>query len=197
MDFNDIKSRLDRLHASVNSKIDPDIEKHMEVKTSHGANFTLTTVNFDKAEIAEKENKIMLIIHNLANLKEHLKEMMTKRGEDKQKIEDEIKSNKSLQIAIDLANSEKHTYPSTSNRSGLNPKIGNIQSFLRLTASQPGEVTAFAMRPDGSFQSHGNAGINIEADILDEHNNKLMSLDELISDSLAKWEEIIAKFSLA
>ena len=196
MDFNDITSRLERIYVSVKSKIDYDLEKNINIKTESQANSYSLMGTFDKGSIAEKENKILIIIHNLANLKDHLKQIMQSKGGDKQKIEDEIDASPALQIIIDLANSEKHTYPTRSNRSGLNPKLDEIHSFMSLSVSSPEEVSSFTFNPYGSFQATGDVGVNISADILDEHNNKIMTLDEHIEKSIIKWEEIITKYDL-
>lgn len=196
MDFNDIGFRIERLHASVRAKVDHDIAKHLDIKKELGENSYSISGTFTKGNNADKANRILLIIHNLANLKDHLKHSITSKGGDQRQIENEIDDDLSLQIVIDLANSEKHTYPTKSNRSGLNPKLGNIQSSLTVSATEPGEASFFVMHIDGTYQTSGNVGVTLHADILDGNNDKVMTLDELIENCLGKWEGIITKYKL-
>ena len=195
MDFNDIASRLERIYSSIQARADDNIGRHINAKHSVTNKAFVFDVSFDKEKEADKLNRVMIIVHNLANLKDHLKNWIRINGGDEDIVKNEINLDKYLQTVIDLANAEKHGYPTNSNRSKLNPKIVNVESVLQITADSECNSSSFTFGLDGTFVSHGKNTVVIIADIVDGNNNKICSLDELIENSIRKWEEIIKKIN--
>lgn len=192
MDFNDIKSRLERLYASINARFDENIGKHINITngTKDGRKFVRLT--FDK-DSEGSLNKILLIIHNLANLKDHLKKVLSSKGGNKEDIENEINDSLSLQLIIDLSNAEKHGYPTNRRRSQLDPQIRRIRHSMAAKGK-----TAFSITfPSGEYKAEGDCKIVIDADIVNEKEELIMGLDQLINSGLLKWEELIKKYDIA
>jgi len=196
MDFNDIKTRLERVYSSINARFDNNIEKHVKKHLIHikEENKVLIGVSFNKiSKEVDDLNKIIMIIHNLANLKDHLKSIISGRDETPEVIEQEINNSFDLQLIIDLSNQEKHGYPLTrTNRSGKNPQIRNVNNVLQLTGSSSVRISM-----NGKVESQGNVKVSIIADITDENGNKIVELDKLIGNAISKWEEVIKKYNLA
>jgi len=193
MDFNNIKKRIERIYASINERFDNDLEKHINIEKKVTDSFQSFKVSFDKKQKeAEISNKIISIIHNLANIKDNLKNKLKGRGDDPNLIEQEINNSLPVKIVIDLSNQEKHGYPLTKYiRSYKNPQICNIESILRISNGE------FMFDPiTEQINSSGGCGIAIKADINDGQGNFICRLDKLIDDVIVEWGKIINKYNI-
>jgi len=199
MNFNDVQSRLKRIYSSINARLDSEIGKHINIKNTNG----WTMVSFDKEnDESINLNNIMVIIDNLAKLKNHLINIIysNKKPTKGQTniIEDTINNSLSLQLVMDLSNQDKHGSPLTkTNRSSKNPQIKNVRSSLRLTGHD-GQPSKFTMSPiTGKINSEGDCKIVINADIMDECGKKIMDVDKLIDGATLEWEKTIEKYHCA
>jgi hypothetical protein len=121
MDYNDIRSRLSRTLSSLNERFDDDIDKYTRIEEwEHGEGFSIIFGNEDEEKIL---NKIMIILHNLSSLKDHIKNRLSARGMNPRIAEDEINKSLHLQALIDIVNQEKHGTPLQKPRSNKNPVI--------------------------------------------------------------------------
>lgn len=191
MNFNDIKERLERTLSSLNSRFSYEIGKSIKIENrKEGESMTLT-VNFGGDDVHEIENKIFIILHNLVNLKNCIKNSMEKPGRDKAAIENAINQSIYLQVLVDLVNQEKHGYPLTkNNRSKKNPVIKDISQGLRLSSAN-GRPASFTMDPfSGAFHSEGDNAIVIHGKIYDDKDTFLFSVDELVEKSFESLQEI-------
>lgn len=197
MDFNSMKTRLERLHSSVGARFEEDIEKCINIKKEVLNNRRKTTLSFDNhTDDGDMANKVMMIIHNLYNLKDHLKRVLEEKGDNPQDIEEEINNCKALRIVADLSNQEKHGYPLDNPRTNFQPKIERIKSVMSLSA-EAGGTSTFTMDPiTGEHEVEGNAKISISAIIRDSENNNIFHLSGLIDESMNKWEEVINKYNI-
>lgn len=192
MDFNNISDRIKRLQASIGTLVDKDIERHIEVLKSD-MNSPEISVNFNKKGEHEAINKVLIILHNLASLKDQLKKKLEIRNEDKNLIEQEINNNKALQIVLDLVNAEKHSYPvKFYPRSGLNPKLGKIHQAIKLSDENKLSIELYSNK----YYVEGEPIIKIIGDVLDQNDKYICSINELISVACNKWEEVIKKYNL-
>lgn len=194
MDFNDIKSRLERILKSLNGRFNEDIDRKVKYNTIHEETNTIISTTLGSLNESEILNKIILILHNLANLKDHLKNNFNTKGIKKQKVEDEINNSIHLKVLIDLVNQEKHGYPLTkSKRSNKDPLISNPRQSLGINHSADGTFVAFDF--NGTYSVTGGEGILIiDADILDAEKNFLFSLDELVNICYLKMINLAIKY---
>ena len=200
MDFNNIKSRLERIYSSINKRFEEDHGESIKVETKgtdKGKIVKGTTfkVSFDRnKKESDTLNKVFLILHNLANLKDHLKNILNKRADDPQVIEKEINNSIYLQVVLDLSNQEKHGYPLTKTRRSLkDPLIKNIQYSMLVTAG----LSSFSIDLLSGQSKTANCPIVIDADIFDSKGNHMFRLDELIDNAMADWEAMIKKFKIS
>jgi len=154
----------------------------------------MTIGNNDDEEII---NKIFLILHNLASLKDHLKNCLKSKGQNQNIVEDEINKSLHLQVLIDLVNQEKHGYPLTkSNRSGKNPLIRMPREMLNISSSsEPNSVAGITLNQDGTYNLDGESKIKISAIISDENKNTLFKLDELVETCYEKFKSLAAIYN--
>ena len=191
MDFNDTKERLERTLASLNSRFSYEIGKAIKIENRREGESMTLTVSFDANDVREVENKIFIILHNLVNLKNCIKNSLEKSGCDKTLVENTINQTLHLQVLVDLVNQEKHGYPLTkNNRSNKNPVIKDISQGLRLSGVD-GRPASFMMNPfDGTFHSEGDNAIVIHAKVYDDKDALLFSIDELVEKSFVSLQEI-------
>jgi hypothetical protein len=195
MDYNNTKSRLERVYSSINGILEEDMRNCIKVEHQENHTGKSIKISFDNNfEEAEAENKINVIIHNLANLKDHLK----KKVKDGQDIENEINGSLYLQIVLDLSNQEKHGYPLTRiRRSDKDPRITNIRQSLRAYPNSSNSKISFFIDPHTGIRgTTNNCIIAINADVVDLRGDRIFDLDELIERAIVAWEVIIKKYNI-
>lgn len=194
MDYNDIKSRLERTFISLNERFDEDVNKYTNVELwENRKGFSLT---FGKTDENILTNKIISILHNLASLKDNLKNCLRNNKYDPQIIEDEINNSLHLQVLIDIVNQEKHGCPLTKNiRSFKNPVIKNLTHSFTLGNKKAGS-TEINFLENGTIISHGiPPAMFIDAEIHDDKGNLLFRLDPLVETCYTKWEFLAKKYN--
>ena len=192
MNFNDLKSRLEKTFASIGNIFDSNVVEGTKITDQNFGTHHKLSVTFGKDDIPTMENKIILILHNLSSIKDHLKNCLAKKGIDPKIVETEIDNSLHLQVLIDLVNQEKHGYPLTkTNRSNKNPIIKDISQALTFrNVEMDGSSSTFSFSSDGTITTDGKSTIAIVADIFDDKNNKLFDLDELVETCYTKFENL-------
>lgn len=205
MDFGDIKLRLERIYSSINKQTDTDINKHLQIlfMINHPATGENT---FDIKMDCYKQNKepeivniLMGTIDNIAKIKDHIINIIESRGENRQIIEDEINNSLDLSIITDLSNEDKHGYPlKKTNRSNLKPHIKNPRTELQLVGKA--SITTPAIIPGkgivGDFETEGDVRIIVDADIMNEQNDKIANASVIIENAIKQWEEVIKNLKI-
>ncbi|WP_379086377.1 hypothetical protein [Pedobacter sp. UC225_65] len=204
MDLNDIQKRIERTYKSVNGRIESDGSKYLiagNFNNPLGLKFAIKEPN-------EQEIHLLLIgiVHSVANLKDHLKNVLSSQG--KQKIvEDAINANLELQLLMDLNNADKHGYPLNKTRSGLDPIMIEHQHILHGEAGTQIngiiKIEFYIDEKDQQFKSRSTSEITrcdliaiATAKIVDINRKFIMNFDSMIFKSLDVWEEIIKNNNL-
>ncbi len=195
MDYNDISARMERVLSSLNARFETDIEKHihLDVKSTETSRTIIST--FGNDDQPTLENKVLIILYNLASLKDNLKNCLRSKGLDPNIVELEIDNSLHLQVLVDIINQEKHGYPLTrTNRSNKNPIISDLRQVLGLsTGSESNSEAGFFITPDGTMNIIGNNNkIAILGFIKDDQGNILFSLEELVETCFERWN-LLAK----
>ena len=178
MDYNDIKSRLSRTRDSLNNRYDDDVDKHVRIeKWSDGRGESLFFGSENESELL---NKIMMILYNLASLKDLLKNSFASRDINAQIVEDEINNSIHLQVLIDIVNQDKHGSPLRNSRSKKGPEIIGLRNGMFMADIRTNEEK-FTMRIYGS--------------IVDNNGNRLFSLDDLVDVCFNKLDGLFTKYS--
>ncbi len=77
MEYNDITERLKRLRSSLKGLIDDNVDEHLKIKV-HRTNYSnYTSVEFGNSDVYDLQNKVNLVLYNLASLKDNLKNHLT------------------------------------------------------------------------------------------------------------------------
>jgi len=178
MNYNDIQKRLIRTFKSLEGRYDFDANKYTKIEPwADGRGESWLFGNEDKSDTL---NKVMIILYNLASLKDHLKNSFKENNLDPKIIENEIDESLHLQVLIDIVNQEKHGTPLRKSRSKKSPAIIGLTNGMRLADPRTGEEK-FTMFIDGI--------------IVDENGKRIFSLDELINNCFSIWENLSKKIS--
>ncbi len=190
MNYDDIKSRLDRTFVAINAKVNNDIEKHAQYYFYEKNGEQRVTVTFGTEEEKELILPIMSVIHLLATLKDHLKNSLKEKGHDPLVVERAIDESIHLQILIDIDNQDKHGTNLRRSRSNKSPVITDVHQGFYL-GSKVYDIEGKVINENGP------PAVAIKAVIKDSNGAILFYLDEMIEICYSKWIEIIKKYQLA
>ncbi|WP_333810498.1 hypothetical protein [Flavobacterium sp.] len=184
MDFNNLEHRISVLYKAIDfhyafqNLVVPKTEEYEEngkkyMRVTIGASITNDDAKF------EAYNRMILVIHHIANLKDNLKKFLFEKNLEDKIIEDRINDSLHLSVITDLSNAEKHGYPLTKfKRSKLDPKIINIRKEWNVK---------FPLTK--VFYNPMNQGEEYVADIVDFQDNLVCTFNELIDKAIENWED--------
>jgi hypothetical protein len=144
-------------------------------------------------------NSAYTLIHNIANLRDHLRRWAARNGKDKAKVDSTFAGSLELRILQDLSNSDKHGPPRDDGNSGLAPKLQDVNRVLRLaTRPMEGSQVVFVLGPGGkpSMGGDGSASVVITGQVVDKDGNFLGQLFEIELKALQAWETLIDAYGI-
>ena len=201
MESNDLESRLKRIYASLEMAEETDMAK-LKAEIFHDGKRVALHQDFTGGLSNEElENHAHSLIHNIANLRDHLKCWAKKNGKDKSEVDAVFNGSIALQIIQDLSDNDKHGYPPRDGgRSGKSPKIGKITRSLQLsTKPQEGSFVSMTLGPGGipRISGSGEARAVISAEIRDRDGNVIGDFRLTALEALGVWERLLAEFGVS
>lgn len=198
MTVEELLARVQRIYAAVDAIQEFDMAKLPAIVQREGGRISVLqdfTGGLSKPEI---ENVAYTLIHNIANLEDHLRRWARCNGKDLDKIDQVVRANNSLGIVKDLSNNDKHGYPPRDGgRSRVSPKLSDIGRVMRLStgggARSSGAMTLGAggvpkIRSSGS----GFGRALITGAVIDKNGNRLGDLYEIELDAVTALERLMA-----
>lgn len=186
IDVNDIENRIAVLYRVTDPFVKMEsvraihVEQKQDESDPTGKTFRVEfgggpTSPSDELDIQATLNNI---IHHLANLKDNLKNQLRSSRLQPSEVENQINSDRNLQLVADLCNQEKHGYPlSRTRRSRLDPLIANIRHELAVPLTI------------GFSNVFGDSTVVVDADINDGAGNFVVSFREMIDGAIQTWED--------
>jgi hypothetical protein len=148
----------------------------------------------------ELSNQAHMVIHNIANMRDHLRRWAAQHGQDTAKVDQTIDNCLELQIIQDLSNNDKHGYPPRDGgRSGKCPQLIEINRVMRLkTQAKKGSMIAMTIGVNGipKFIGDGSAKAVVTGDVVDKSMNRIGDLYEIANRAIAAWERLLMEFQL-
>lgn len=145
-------------------------------------------------------NQAHSVIHNIANLRDHLRRWASRHGQDKNKVDEAIDDCPELQLIRDLSNNDKHGYPPRDGgHSGRSPQLVAIDRIMRLqTQAKKGSTIAMTVGADGvpKFIGDGTAKAVVTGDVVDNNNEKIGDLYDIVNKAVKAWEVLLVEFGL-
>jgi len=187
----EINKRLKRIHKSLYN-LDEDVLLAKPNKTINKDGFFF--IDFSQEKNAEDlEIAVYSVIHNIASIKDHLKEYCNKNSKIF-KGDNLINSNSDVAIVHDLWNIDKHAKLNQLSRSGKIPKLIKLSQNLKLSTgvgkNSSVEISFDPKTGKQSMKTTGDASatLNIDAEIIDENNNLLGNLSSICNNAISSWE---------
>jgi hypothetical protein len=186
-----LNERLDRIYAALKvartrdlSTVTPRVAERSgvrEISVVFGAGRTQ----------AELSNILNGLIATIASMKDHARGVFKARGIDPAKAE-AIAEQSANTIIRDLFDLDKHgpRRPGEKGHSGLNPRLGEAQAFLRLDGA--GVKIGSRVEKVGP----GSAELVVDADVLAEDGSRIGGLLDICDDAIRAWENGLASFGL-
>jgi hypothetical protein len=195
-----IEDRIRRVYAAINVAQEKDMEtlRGQAVRTKN----TIRVSNDFKGGASDDElwNQAILIIHNIANLRDHLRRWAAKNEQDKDLVDQTVNGSLELQIIKDLSNVEKHGGEDRNGgHSKLIPKLENVRRYLSVERPKDGRNFGVTFGPDGSMKTFGEGGTaaaKLTGDVLDKDGNHIGSLSTIIEKGVEAWESLLKDFGL-
>jgi len=182
-----IEDKLNQLYAALRemnvsasmSSITPEFRR---IKNKNVAVYDLN----QGTDSATAANRVSLLLHNIACLKDHLNAWCEKNGkQEKPTVGDRLIDNdKDVAIIHDLWNLDKHAKLNRPSRSGLDPRLQDPpKAAFNITRSQ----VVFSLRMvNGVMQGTGD--LRITATVVDKDGNQLGNFESIALRAVAAWE---------
>ncbi len=192
--------RLRRIYASIDVLKEFDMEK-LPAKFIQNDRCVVFSQDFTGGLSEEDmENFAYTVIHNIANLQDHLRKWAARNGKDKKKVDATFNASNSLQLIKDLSNNDKHGYPPrNSGHSNLAPKLIELRRVMNLTTKEEaGSGVVMTFGPDGvpKISGSGTACAVITGDVVDKNNNSIGDLFRVEQDAVKVWENLLTDFGV-
>ncbi len=195
-----ILQRINRIYAAIGA-IEEDDPKKLKA----------TVIQTDKIKAVFQDfrggfsdddlsNQAHSVIHNIANLRDHLRRWASHNGHDKTKVDQAVDNCLELQIIKDLSNNDKHGYPPRNGgHSGTCPQLVEINRPMRLqTQAEKGSMVGMTLGAGGvpRFIGDGTAKAVVTGDVVDNDNNRIGDLYDIANKAVEAWETLLADFGL-
>lgn len=140
------------------------------------------------------------VIHNIANLQDHLRRWGACNGYDKRKVDETFNKSLELQIIKDLSNNDNHGYPPRNGGySGKCPQVVDINRVMQLkTQAKKGSGIGMTLGAGGVPNSFGDgtAKAIITGEVVGNKNNRIGDLHTIARKAVEAWEQLLADFGL-
>ena len=192
----DIINRLRRIHAALDATVEEDLEK-LEAKLIATEEGRSLHQDFSGGlSPSDLENLAFSLIHNIANLHDHLRRWAADT-DAREKVDDAFDMSLPLKIVKDLSNFDKHGPHRNDGHSGLAPQLRGVNRVLRITA-QPEKGVAITMGPRGTPQvtGGGSAKAIVTGDVVDSDGKRIYELMSLATEAIIAWETVAKDLGL-
>lgn len=206
----ELEERFRRVYAAIGETSSREPERYVRVggfpATFLAGAGTIARITFDGGRSkVQLKNDAIEAVAAVANLKDHLKALARKQGQDPEQVEHLVNCSRELAVLVDLNNAEKHGVSSRDKgKSGLLPRLGEVTRALRFTGDgSPTHSFSITLTPGaGTFsnpRAQGNASSVIVADVLDEEGKKIGDGDlvGMIEAGLAAFEALLSSWGFA
>ncbi len=195
-----IRTRMSRIYAAIGAieEDDPNKLKATVIQTDKITGFSQDF----RAGLSDDElsNQAHTVIHNIANLHDHLRRWAAHQGRDKSKVDQTVENSLELQIVRDLSNNDKHGYPPRDRiRSGKFPQLTEINRVMQLQPqAKKSSTIAMTVGAGGipKFIGDGTAKAVVTGDVVDIDNNRIGDLYDIANHAVGAWEQLLAEFGL-
>lgn len=196
----DILQRISRIYAAIGS-IEEDDPHKLKATVIQTEKIKAVCLDF-RAGFSDDDlsNQAHSVIHNVANLRDHLRRWASHHNQDKNKVDQAVSDCLELQVIQDLSNNDKHGYPPRDGGySGECPQLIEIDRVMRLqTQAKKGSMIGMTFGADGvpKFHGDGTAMAVITGSVVDNDGNRIGDLYDIANKAVEAWETLLVEFGL-
>ncbi len=192
--------RINRIYSAIGA-IEEDEPTKLKATVIKTEKIKAVIQNFrDGFSDEELLNQAYTVIHNIANLHDHLRKWASHNGHNKDNVDQTVNKCFELKIIIDLSNNDKHGYPPRNGgHSGKSPHLTEINRVMLLqTQAKKGSMIGMTIGRDGvpNFIGDGTAKAVITSDVVDKDNNRIGDLYDIANIAVEAWEKLLVDFGL-
>lgn len=200
MEDDALTQRVRRIYAAVDATVERDMSR-LPGRVEKSGKMTSVTQDFSGGLSDETiSNLAHSLIHNIANLADHLRGWASKNKEGKALVDKAVKSSFELQVLKDLSNNDKHGYPPRDGgQSGRMPKLLNPRRILRLTTgAAKGSGVMLTLGRDGQpvIRGSGSAKAMVTGEVVDSKGEHIGDLYDIAAKALADWEVLLSEYGV-
>jgi hypothetical protein len=188
----DIELRVRRIYAAIDSLSEEWRPGALRVKRFVSPKSYGIWVDFNGGTSDEElANSVHTAIHNIANLRDHLRKWARRSKADVDIVNAAFDGSEALLIMMDLSNNDKHGYPPRDGGlSGRAPYVGRV--FRAMVLGGAGSSASFMVSlKDFSISGHGHRSLVTEAEVFDKDDKRIDDLAKLMDAAVAVWEDVL------
>lgn len=191
-----LKLRTSRIYAAINAAEEVDLSK-LTGEVVETDKFVGVWNDFTGGlSDAELSNFAHSLIHNIANLPDHIRRWAARNTKDKGKVDEAFDQSFALRVITDLSNNDKHgdkTRAGEYGHSGKRPTLVEINRVLQMTPTPGGSGLAMTLNRDGTPKliGAGSAKAIITGSIIDKDNNRIGELNQIAHEAVAALESLL------
>lgn len=150
----------------------------------------------------EIREELTQIAYHIAHVKDPLKKYLENTGRDREIVERFINGSRALKVVIDIANREKHGYPSDRpSRSQCDAYLGEVGRSLQIrTGAQSSAVYTIdpkSGRPVLRTTGDANAAVVYRGEVRDKNSAVIGDFLDFARDALADWERLFTSLGIS
>jgi hypothetical protein len=196
--FDLMDRKIRQMHAALRALGSVDLSA-ITVEVTKIEGDTYTSVDFNRnSDPIKLANAAGQLVENIASIKDHLKYWCVD-NHIKFTGEDLINSNRSVALIHDLWNVNKHARLNRPPRSGITPKLANIETALSISAgTEDGSAAIFSMDPLTGVMEHETSGdgsiqLVLCAEIVDDKGKLQGYFTQICSEAIDAWMTEMSK----
>lgn len=194
--------RIRRIYAAIGEAVASDPSQFKSVTRRVEGNLYVSSVSFDGGLSNDQmQNIIYSAVHNVANLRDHLKKWARQNGKGTDVVDRTVDGSLELKVIIDLSNRDKHGgSPRDGGVSGLSPDLTRFRRGLVAGAHKGDEeasvtIECFTEAPQVQFR--GGACVLTSADIVDASGQVVGDVMSFMEAGVSQWEQALALYGVA
>ena len=201
MKKDELVDRLHRCYTAVDAAVEGDLSKFPPKIMADEKQFSIYQDFLGGLTEPQISNLAHTIIHNIANLRDHLRRWAGQNGLDPKEIDRTVASSAALQVIIDLSNNDKHGYPPRDGgQSKKSPTLVEVKRVLRMsTGPGPGSGIAIVLTLSGPKQIATGGGFShviVTGSVVDGNGAPLGELYDFGNKALKAWEQQLEAFGI-
>jgi hypothetical protein len=191
-----IDGRLRRIYAAIRELVEEDLSQFApQCRGRPGAESILQDFRGGLTD-EQLSNIAHSAIHNIANLRDHLRRWAGQHGRDPARVDAVVRQSLELQVIIDLSNTDKHGYPPRDGGcSGRAPRLEKLDRGLVIAPRQRGVPVEISFTDQGLLlpPEAVPGKVVVFGRVVDGNGAKIGEFQDLLERAIRVWESLLSE----